>query len=501
MPRPRNPLSKRNRNETFTGAEVSRLVEKLAASKKARVVRERGEFNTAALAALVRAPLINSGAFAWSLDAILSARDAQMAGSFSAPARLAESFNTDDALFTARSVRLAPVQSLSVKVTAGRGPKADSIAAEAEALFGDKGIAWSSDTENTVRAQLVDHGVAFAAITWQPRADGSRWDLVISAWPIEFVRWDALANCYVTRVRRPDADPEPTARDLHPGALGAIESGLEPIIHGNGRWIVFKKSELLPHRSADATLLPAALLWPCHAFANRDWRKGSAIAGNAKVVGEMEPGTALTDSKGEPTPEATAFLTLLQAIASQDSPYGIRPFGSKTEILANPSANAWEVFAKLSESSERAAARIYLGTDGVLGAQGGAPGVDISALFGVATSKVQSDLACIQRGLQTAIEIWTAINFGDSKQAPTREYKFPDPDLSRVREDFGKRNAAFLADVKAAKEAGFKLTKEWVASIAEKHGVPVPELADVATAPSTAPANDAAPPAPASAAG
>lgn len=488
MPRPRNPLSKRNRNATFTQDEVKRAVE-LAASKKARVVRYRGEFDLEKLAHLVRAPLTNSGAYAWSLAQIIAARDQQMAGRFALPARLAESFNTDDALFTARSVRLAPVQSLSVTIKAGRGPKADKIADEAEAQFGTKGLAWSSDTENSVRSQLVDHGVAFAATSWMPRADGSRWDMVINSWPIEHVWWDALANCYVTRTRRVECDPEPTIHNLHPSA---VETGgdIEPIIHGNGRWLVFKKSELMPHRSADATLLPVALLWPAHAFSNRDWRKGSAIAGNAKIVGEMPADTALTDEEGNPTAEAASFLQLLQALASQDQPFGIRPAGSKTEILANPSANAWEVFARLSESSERAAARVYLGTDGILGTRGGAPGVDISELFGLATSKVQSDMTCIQRGLQDGIEIWTGLNFGDSKQTPTREYVFPDPDLSRVREDFGNRNAAFLAALKAAKDAGYALTPEYTQQLADQYGVPVPPLA---TAPTAQPAQETNP--------
>jgi hypothetical protein len=501
MARARNPFSNRNQSAKFTGAEVAAYVAKhgdlttLAASKRARIVRERGEFDSRALAQLLRAPIVSSGAYSWSLEQIVAARDAQMAGRFALPARLAESFNTDDALFTARSVRLAPVQSLGVKIAEGRGPKSDKIADEADALFGAKGIALSSDTENSIRSCLVDHGVAFGAISWTARADGSRIDPVLNAWPIEFVWWDAVANCYVTQVRRPLSDPEPTPRNLFGGA-GAIGPGsmIEPILHGNGRWVVFTKSEILPHRSADATLLPAALVWPCHAFANRDRRKGSASHGNAKVVGELPENVAATDEHGEPTDEAEAFMELLAAIASQDSPYGLKPSGSKVEILANPS-NMWQVFSELAKDAEKAAARIYLGTDGVLGAQGGAPGVDISELFGVATSKVQSDLACIQRGSQSGlIDVWAAVNFGDSKAAPSREYVFPDPDESRVREDFAKRNAAFNADVAQYKNNGFVVDQPLIDRLAELHGVPAPKLPAQPGAPATgtAPANDVA---------
>jgi hypothetical protein len=228
---------------------------------------------------------------------------------------------------------------------------------------------------------------------------------------------------------------------------------LEPIRHGNGRWVVFSKSELLPHRD-DATLLPAAIVWAGRAFAMRDWRKGSASHGNAKVIGEMPADTPLSDEWGM-TREAQAFLEQLMAVASQDVPVGIRPPGSKIDFLTNNS-QAWEVWAKLIEVEDRAAARIYLGTDGVLGAQGGAPGVDISQLFGVATSKTQSDLVCIQRGIESGLMApWAAMNFGDDKSAPTREWVFPDPDASRVRDDFSKRHTAFLAAVKAAKDAGY----------------------------------------------
>lgn len=485
MPRKTNPLSKRNETRTFSlsGAELARLVEreavKLGASKRARVVRERGEFDARQLQSILRAPLGAAGGGSWSIEDIVSARDQQMAGRFRLAARLAESMGTDDALFTARGVRLAPVQSLGVEIVPAPKGKGDKIADEATALFGFNGIAVGSDTITTIRAHLADHGVAFGCISWTPRGDGSRVDPILNAWPIEYVWWHEVAQCYVTQVRYLDCDPDP-----QPGALtlpyGKTQP-LEPILHGDGRWVIFRKSELRPHR-LDAAILPAAMVWARHAFGMRDWTKGSASHGNAKVVGELPPETAMTDAAGDLTAEAAAFLTLVQAVASQDSPVGIRPPGSKVDYITN-SSKAWEVWKELTENAERAAARIYLGTDGVLGAQGGAPGVDVQALFGVATSKIQSDLACIEGALQSGlISPWTAINFGDDKLAPTRRYTFPDPDEASVREDFAKRNAAFLADVTAARAAGFSITPEWVANVAGQHGVPIPEMPASTTA-------------------
>ena len=477
MARRRNPLSNRNRNATFTGAEVQRVVEKLAASKRAKVVRDKADFDPRALQQIVKSPLIPSASYSWALSDIVSARGDQLTGRFRLPARLAESMGTDDALFTARSVRLAPVQSLGVEICAGRGPKGDKIADEAEALFGVRGISISSETITTIRTHLADHGVAFACVSWRARADGSRLDPVLTAWPIEFVFWYNVDNCYVTQVRRFSEDPELSPSFSVPATqpLG-IGYPLERIIHGNGRWVVFQKSELLPHRF-DAAILPAALVWATHAFSRRDWNKGSAAHGNAKVVGEMSPETPLTDAAGNMTPEATAFLSLVQAIASMDAPVGIRPAGSKVDYMTNTS-RAWEVWKELGDSAERAAARIYLGTDGILGAQGGAPGIDVQALFGVATAKIESDLRCIEKGIQTGvISPWCALNFGDDKSAPSREYTFPHPEEQKVREDFGKRHAAMLADVAAAKAAGFVVTPEWLAKVCAGHGVPVPTMA------------------------
>lgn len=489
MARSKDPFSIRNQSEKFTVQEVLKALEKrghrvdLAASKRARIVRDKGEFDVNRLRAIVRAPQTPAAAYSWSIADIVNARDHQMLGRFKLPARLAESFGTDDAIYTARKVRLSPIQSLDVRLTPGRGPKADKIADEADALFGRTGVSVSHETLRTIRAHLADHGVAFAAISWNVRADGSRVDPVLNAWPIEWVWWHEMAGCYVTQVRRLESEDDPAPGSLFSSSPVAVGSTIEPILHGNGRWVVFAKSELLPHR-LDAALLPAALVWARHAFANRDWAKGSAAHGNAKVVGELPEGTALSDEEGGLTQEASAFLQLLSDVASQDSPVGIRPAGSKIDYLTN-SSRAWEVWAQLVAGAERAAARIYLGNDAILGAQGGAPGVDIQALFGVATGEIQADLRCVEKALQTGlISPWCAVNFGDDKAAPTREYVFPDADAIAVRDDFAKRNAAFLAAVKAARDAGFSVTPEWVAAVAAEYSVPAPQLPAAPPAPS-----------------
>jgi hypothetical protein len=440
-----------------------------APSKRARVVRQSAEFDPARLQAQVNPPKTNVGAVAWSLADIFSARDQQMLGRFYRAARLAESMRTDDALAVAFENRLAPQRCLPVSIKPAKGARAASIANEAEALFGQKGVGLRPETLTCIHGCLVNHGVAVGRNIMTPREDGSRVDVEMHAWPIEFIRWDPYKQCFVTQT---EDGPE------------------EDIIHGDGRWVVFVDHELEPWKYG--ALLPAALVWARHAFAIRDWSKASVAHGNAKVVGELPEGVALQDAEGALTSEASAFLELLKAMSSADAPVGIRPAGSKTDYVTNNST-AWQVWSELVSNAEKAAARIYLGTDGTLGTQGGAPGVDIQALFGVAVTKIQGDLACIERSILTGvIEPWCAVNFGDSSLAPERLYEIPDADEDARRDSFAKRNQAFFADLKAAREAGFVPTPDYVEALAKQHGVPAPPAAPAAPAPAPA-AQDAAP--------
>lgn len=426
-----------------------------APSKRARKIRTVDEFDVRALVArLLAAPRVASSAYAWSLDDIAAARNEQMAGRFRRPVRLAESMRTDDALFVARKNRLAPLRCLGVEIVPAKGARGAPIAGEGEALFGQRGIGVTTETLLDIGGALVDHGVAIGFNTWTTRPDGSRVDVAMSAWPMEFVRWDEQARAYKAQ----------------------LENGVEEtIVHGDGRWVVFAETELTPFKHG--ALLPAALVWARHAFPLRDWSKGSVAHGSAKAYGEMPPNVPIRDKDGELTAEAAGFLALIEDMIRSDSPAGLLPAGAKMNFVANGST-AWQVWQELVDNAEKAAARIYLGTDGTLGAQGGAPGVDISALFGVASTKVQGDVETLERCLLTGvIEPWCAVNFGDSTLAPQRKYQLPDPDEDARHKSVSDRRAFFYADISAARANGFEVTKEYVAALAEKYELdPVPAL-------------------------
>lgn len=453
-----------------------------APSKRAKRVRSSDEFDIARLEAQLRMPLDGRNTInAWSFAQIYEARQFQQLGQFTLPARMAEQFRTDDALFTAYQNRLAPQSCIPVEIEPAPGARGAAIGCEAEALFGANGVGISAGTLKNIHGCLVDHAVAFANVTATPREDGSRVDFEMHYWPIEYVRWDPTFRIFKAR-----ADPT----SVQPGDLveppgvsyGAISDAWVPIIHGDGRWIIFTDYEVEPFRHA--TLLPAALVWARHAFAARDWGRGSKAHGSAKVIGELPAGVPL-QVDGKISPDATAFIALMRDIASADAPVGIRPAGSKTDFVTNNS-NAWQVWAELLQNGEKAAAKIYLGTDGTLGSQGGAPGVDITALFGVAATKVRGDLECISRGIDSGLIVpWTAVNFGDSKLAPKRKYIVPNDDAEAVTTDYATRNAAFTTALSVLRTAGVSVTPEYIAKLAEDYRVRVPIL--VSSAPAAQP--------------
>jgi hypothetical protein len=403
---------------------------------------------------------------------------------------MAEQMRTDDALAVAYENRLAPQKCIETEIVPSGGARGVSVAKEADALFGPTGVGLRKETLTDIHGCLVNHGLAFAVNVATPREDSSRVDYEVKYWPIEYVRWDMNYRMFFTRIDLLDVDPRELAGNQDGFPFGVV-GGEVPIVHGNGRWTIFQQHEVDPFRQ-EAALLPAALVWARHAYAARDWAKASVSHGNAKVVGELPEGVPLQSETGALTSEASAFLALLQSIASADTPAGIRPSGSKVDFLVNNST-AWQVWTQLIDNAEKAAARIYLGTTGTLGATGGAPGVDITALFGVASTKVRGDLGCISRGINTGvIEPWCAANFGDSSLAPKHVYLVPNEDEDALQAATTKQRTAFFADITAARQNGFEITQEYVNQVAKSYGVEAPTL-KVTPLPVPAPAPAPAP--------
>jgi hypothetical protein len=429
----------------------------MALAKKAKRIRTADEF-TGQLRAALKAPLIQGGVWSWDIEAIRAARDLQMLGQFARPAKLAAAFRTDDAMSVAHENRLAPQRGLPVKMVAANDKsKALKICEEAEALYGAKGMGLTKATLANVDSDLANHGVAFTCNQHVPREDGSRVDIIARYWPIEHVRWDANEQTYKTRVEG---------------------WGEETITHGDGRWTVYSQYAHAPWTYG--CLLAGALVWARHAFGVRDWSKSASVQGNAKVVGTLPEGIALD------SPEALQFLDLLAAVASLESPYGIQPFGSKIDYITNNAAT-WQLFQEIVRSGEVSAARIYLGQDGTIGTNPTAPGIDASHLFGVRNDIVEGALSAITAGVRTGIlEVWCAVNWGDSTLCPDRQYQIPDADEDARRASSTTQRNAFYDAIERERVLGFDVTADRITALAAEYGVAPAALAPSLSKPAVA---------------
>lgn len=415
-----------------------------------------------------RSPVRRSPDVLWSLEKIRAARDAQMRGDFSLPVRLAEAMRTDDALYTAYHNRIAPQSAVASKLVPCGGARGEAVARKAQAS-----CIVPRGTIVGIAGTLANHGIAIGYNIREVSDDGTRVDLRHTEWPLEFVRWN------------PGKEQLETA--IHGGAP-------QPIVHGDGYWVVYRKTDILPW-TQEAALLPASMIWGAHAYALADWAGASKSHGLAKVVGELPAGVSLQQKLESGAivlnAEAQAFLDMIQDVVSGDAQAAVRPAGSKVDVLANTST-MYQIFSELITDRKKAAAFVYLGTDASLGAAGGAPGVDVSALFGISSTKLQGDFGAIEQGLNTGFyPVWTAINCGDSRYSPRIEYLIPDPDAKAKSEEEGAKLTRLFDALDRMVERGFVVDQDTVNRLCAKLGIEEPP--QLAVKASTEAATDTAP--------
>jgi hypothetical protein len=404
------------------------------------------------------APRRTQGMGSWTLETIRGARDDQMRGHFARPVALAKALRTDDALFTAYRNRVAPQGSIAACLVPHDSTRGAVVQRKAQ-----DSVIIPRAVLKGIQGTLANHAIAIGHIKQAPKEDGTRVDFRVSEWPLEHVYWDESRKQLLTRVD---------------GGAGPVA-----ITHGDGTWVVFRLCDSEPW-AQDACLLPAAMIWAAHAGGISDWAGATASHGRPKIVGELPEGVALQDdAAGTLSAEARAFLDMLTDMAAGDAGAGIRPHGSAIELLFNGSS-AWQVFKELTSDRSKAAARVYTGTDAELGSVGGAPGVDIAALFGVKTTIVQGDFEAIEQALNTGVyQPWTAINEGDSRYAPSLRYQMPDPDAQAQSDAKASARSRLMAAIKEMREQQIEVTQEDVDRLAADFGVsPPPRLASKDTA-------------------
>ncbi len=379
-----------------------------------------------------------------------------MRGDFKRPVRLGEALRTEACLFTAYHNRLAPHNAIETELVPAPGVRGEAVAKRAA-----QSVHMSRSMLEGVVGTLANHGVAILKNVHVVSEDGTRTEFHVEEWPLEHVKWNAHREVLETRTKRGE---------------------IVDIVHGNGTWTVVRKFQNLPW-TQEACLLPAAMLWAGVAFGMSDWASTLKSHGQAKIAAQLPQLFALLESTEggamQLTPEARGVLQTLQDMVSGEAGAGLFPHGTEVDFLANGSS-AWQVFKEFIENREKSAQRIYSGTDATMGSQGGAPGVDISFLFGVQTTKVQGDFNAIQQAVDTGVyQPWCAINEGDSRLAPSLRYKLPDPDAAAKSDEQAKRFDRLFAALEKYKENGMAITQAVVNSLARMFGITenIPELA------------------------
>jgi hypothetical protein len=389
------------------------------------------------------------GGVGWSLETIRSARDMQLRGQFAQPVRLAEAFRTNDALFTAYQARVATQSSIKML-----WQPADTDAGRVACKRAEHAIHAPVHTREGIHGTLANHGIAIGYVLHETVDDpdhGPTVCMTLTEWPLEHVRYNPSTCTLETRTR---------------------ENGTITIVHGDGRWIVFSKFGVAPW-TQDACVLPGALLWAAHGGAISDWSAASFSHGQPKVIGIPREGLPLGDGQTL-TPEAQSILDTLAALVGGESGAGVLPSGSEAKLLFNGST-AWQVFDALVINREKAAQRIYNGTDAALGSQGGAPGVDIGVLFGVANTRIQGDLEALERGLREGmLAPWMWMHAVQRADAFKYTYAMPDTDGERRSEQEAKAIERLAAMVKQMKDSGFEVTDDTIAALVLVLGVSVP---------------------------
>jgi hypothetical protein len=422
------------------------------ALRRAITPRKRSDYT---IAARTSPPRPRDTATSWTIESIRAAIESQMRGEFERPVRLAESARRDDSIYVARRNRIEPIRAIATKLEQHESGRGLAVAKRART-----DVIVPRTTLVGIDSTLVDHGIAIGYVEHTPNDSGTRIAMRLTEWPLEHVRYNRAEDTLETRT---------------------ASGQMEPITHGDGRWIVFRAGDYMPWREA-ACILPAAFVWAAHSEGIADWQSSSRAHGLAKIIGELPEGSALTEDDEDVPDVVSDFLDALRDIVEGETNVAIKPFGAKAEFIAN-SSTAWQVFKENIESREKAAARIYLGTDAMLGSVGGAPGVDISALFGVLTTKLQGDFDAIEDGLDSGLYVpWTAINFGDARYAPALRFQLPDPDENRKHEALAANRERLTAIIEGMRRQQFEITQDVVDRIAGELGIaPPPKIASLDT--------------------
>jgi hypothetical protein len=396
-------------------------------------------FNTQRLLQALTPQSRYSSLYAWDLEQVRAARDAQMLGDFRLSAELAEAAKTDASVFSALLNRLAPHKGLPIRFAGSRR----RIVAEAERI---RPLALPRSAINDAFEREVMIGVGIAQIHWtQLEQDGRVARLVptLVPWP--------MRSAYVER---------------HTGDLKAItDMGAVDVVHGDGKWVVFKQHSQEPWQWGAAKAI--ALSWVDRAFGIRDRSQNAETHGMAKILAEL-PADVELDS-----PDGLAVQELVETLRYSRSG-GVFPSGTVLQLLES-TGQGWQIFRELIRGDDSDIARVLLGQDGTVKNEGGNY-IKATQLFGVRNDLVEGDLSGAADALNTGFwRPWSMLNFG-IEDAVTMSWEFPDPDQDARRSSLAEHTRSYNEAIGAYRGNGFIVDQQFADALAAEFGVMAPSL-------------------------
>lgn len=382
----------------------------------------------------------------WTLEKIRAARKRHDIGIFSETVRLRDVLTVDPRVESGLMQRCATPIGLTVDVTpakarGGKGVSAN-VAAEVKSWFKRGSKVAGHAVRRKILEDLVMGGVAIAQLHWRFEPDEALWYVDrIEPWPLEFTWYN----------------PALTALQI------ITTDGLYTPRHGDGKWIVIEpygtKSWL--HGAVRALSMP----WADRAFGVRYRAAAAARQGGTAPIGELPEGIPINSDDGK------QFQRLVKALW-QGRPWGVKPFGSKLELL-EAKTNAWQIFNDIVKTSDADIAIALLGQDATQ-AKGS---VYTSPQFkGVRFDYAQNDAQALDGAFETGAALpYVAVNYG-TEFCPSIESAVPDPEEADRRAAVARNYEAFGRGVVSLRSAGAKVTAEDWERMGDEYGITPPKL-------------------------
>lgn len=388
----------------------------------------------------------------WTVDLIRGYRVRHDLGEFLASSAIVDALVTDPRVLASLGQRVSTPVNLTHEVKTAELPRgakgkaslADEARDEVAAMFGRFAKTCPPHVQKEIVACFVMCGVAIAQNVWTPKPDGSRWDVEVRPWPIEYVVWNNGLRKY---------------QILH-------SRGLETIEHGDGKWIIFAP---WGYRSwMRGALRALSMPWADRQYGVRYRSQHAAIHGTPMPIGTLPANLPIDGLEGK------KFQTLIRGIRAGRTA-GVKPYGSVIEMLEAKTV-AFQIFNDIVKNGNEDIAIALLGQDGTI-AKGSV--YTPPMLEGVRFDLVEDDAVGFDAPISSGMILpWTLVNHGDADVMPHAQHQVPNPEEDQRLDAQRAKWEAFAEVWTELVDGGFERTQDAADALAADFNLTAPMLAE-----------------------